>query len=152
MAQGSGRAGLGPINFVLGWIRVRPNSRAMGRPTDLGSDGKLLCRIADIDLKRADHIEQTANKLLEWRPEIEGVVEDLSLEVGKLTKHWDHSVIERSMEALGVISARMSAAARPSAGAPADGPSGHRDNMTHRKDLDIILYSMRSLCSPQKVY
>jgi hypothetical protein len=41
-------------------------------------------------------VEKVAIELEDWKPEIEGKVDNIELEVGKLTKHWERSACERT--------------------------------------------------------
>jgi hypothetical protein len=83
--------------------------------------------------ERIAKVEKVAIDLEDWKPEIEGKVDDIKLEVGKFTKHWERSIRESAMSHPGVIPQLGSAAARPSAGDPADRPSGHGLNSSYRE-------------------
>lgn len=55
-------------------------------------DDKWERRFGDLSISqeaRVATVERVAASLEEWRPEIDGVVDDIRLEVGKLTKHWE---------------------------------------------------------------
>jgi hypothetical protein len=62
---------------------------------------------------RTQALENAVKVFDEWRPEVEGVVDDLKQEVGKLnklkvevgclSKHWDSTVVDTSISALGVF-------------------------------------------------
>jgi hypothetical protein len=45
---------------------------------------------------RVDALERVAASLYAWKTEIEGTVDDIRMEVGKLSKHWGRSVRDRS--------------------------------------------------------
>ncbi|XP_039796712.1 uncharacterized protein LOC120661815 isoform X1 [Panicum virgatum] len=84
--------------------------------------------------ERISKIESIAASLDEWRPSIDGLVDDLKLEVGKLTKHWGRSVREREVGHTGLLSQFELAPARLPAGDPASRPNGHHVADIHRAD------------------
>jgi hypothetical protein len=45
---------------------------------------------------RVDALERSATAFEDWRPEVEGTMDDIRTEVGKLSKHWGRSVRGRS--------------------------------------------------------
>jgi hypothetical protein len=101
------------------------------------NDAKWEKRFLDLENRgdeRVSKVEKVAIDLEDWKPEIEGKVDDMKLEVGKLTKHWERSVRESAMGHPGIIPQLGSASARPSAGDQVDRPSGHRVDSFHRAD------------------
>ena len=116
-------------------------------------------------------MEKAAQDFDEWRPGVDGIIDDLKIEVGKLstlklevskiTKYWERSMVDSATPAPGVfvtappspvatISDHKSAsphepkpvlggdflaALRPSAGFVAKRPDGHRDEFQNR---DVI--------------
>jgi uncharacterized protein YukE len=56
-------------------------------------------RFADLQIshdKRMCVLERAASSFDDWSASMEGTVDDIKLEVGKLSKHWERSVRERS--------------------------------------------------------
>ncbi|KAJ1288251.1 hypothetical protein BS78_02G076300 [Paspalum vaginatum] len=79
--------------------------------------------------KRLSRIETAASTFDDWRHEIEGTVDDMRLNVGKLSKFCERSAVEKPIDMTGVLTPNSSsaAAARPSAaGTTAARPNGHR--------------------------
>lgn len=74
-------------------------------------------------------LESAAASFDDWRPGIEGTVDSVRLEVGKLSKHWERSVMHRGAPILGTS---FTAAGRPSATGEADKPRGHRVDSASR--------------------
>lgn len=78
--------------------------------------------------------EQAAPLLDDWKPKIESSMEDLRIEVGALRKLVNRVVLDMpSPPASGILLKPMLAAESPSTGNPADGPCGHRHDLTHRE-------------------
>jgi len=84
--------------------------------------------------ERISKIESVATALEDWRPSIDGAVDDHKLEVGKLTKHWDRSVREREVGHPGLLPQSELASARLPAGDHASRPNGHHDVNNYRAD------------------
>jgi hypothetical protein len=61
-------------------------------------------------------------------------MDDLRLEVGKVTKHCECVVFDKSTAMLGVLAPTSSAADRPSVASTTISPHGHRVDMNHRED------------------
>lgn len=72
---------------------------------------------------RVATLEHAAATFDDWRPDIEGTLDTVRLEVGKLSKHWERSVLDRSQP---ILETAPSAAGLPSAAGNADRPHGHR--------------------------
>ncbi|CAL4889713.1 unnamed protein product [Urochloa decumbens] len=93
-------------------------------------------RFGDLEKKkdeRLSKIETVASTLEDWRPEIEATVEDIRLEVTKLTKHWDRAVLNGASGSSGLMAQPESAAVRSPAGTVPDWPSGHRVEQAPRE-------------------
>lgn len=85
-------------------------------------------------------LELTSVVIEAWRPEVDGTMKDLRLEVSKLNIHWDRAVKENSVLALGPVTLSLElAAARSPAGYPANGPMGHNVESSH---LDNVFGSV----------
>ncbi|CAN6328732.1 unnamed protein product [Urochloa humidicola] len=98
-------------------------------------------RFADMVISqdaRVTALERASTAYDEWRPDIEGTVDDMRLEVGKLNKHWERTVLDHnklpllqnSMQPISPVLPQpsptsASAAGRPSAAGDADRPIGH---------------------------
>lgn len=80
---------------------------------------------------RVKALEQAAGSFDDWRPGIEGTVDDIKLEVGKLNKLWSRSLLDRDAP---VLPTAPSATERTSARGEADKPSGHRVDSCHWAD------------------
>ncbi|WVZ81602.1 hypothetical protein U9M48_028957, partial [Paspalum notatum var. saurae] len=103
-------------------------------------DGIIDQRLSDLDSKwahrfetfstdtegRVSNIEAAAANFEEWRHEVEASVDDMHLEVKKLSKHWDRAVMDQPASGPGIMGASPSAAARPPSGSTVDLASGHR--------------------------
>lgn len=79
-----------------------------------------------------DALEQAAMSFDSWKPQIEASINDIRVEVGQLSKHWERSVFEHGPKETALLEKPGSASARPSARDHADGPGGHREDSTHR--------------------
>jgi hypothetical protein len=82
-------------------------------------------------------LETASNVFEDWRQGLEGVVDDLKLEVGKVWRYWERAVVDKPTSVAGILAPSPSvaifapsptAAGRPSAGSPATSPHGHRVN------------------------
>lgn len=80
---------------------------------------------------QVDALERAAASLEDWRPEMQGMVDDIRLEVRKLSKHWERMVLNRLPP---LLETTPSAAKRPSATSEANRPNGHRDDKFHQED------------------
>ena len=75
---------------------------------------------------RLDRLEDAAQVFDEWRPRIEATVDDVMLELGKVTRFWDRSFCERAVPEPPIFPTPQSAMERLPAPTGADGPNGHR--------------------------
>lgn len=85
--------------------------------------------------ERVTPLESAAKAFDEWRPRIEVAVDNVKLEIGKLARHWERSMRDRSTAEPGLFPNPKSATERPPAPDPhADGPIGHRVDRHNRDD------------------
>jgi hypothetical protein len=120
-------------------------------------------KIADLQVShdaRLGVLERAAASFEDWMPGIEGSIDDIRLEVGKLSKHWERTLRDRSPPLLPQGSAPMvsgastattlpcqdftvplsqgvhlpSASERPPASDNVDRLSGNRFDKSHRED------------------
>jgi len=77
-------------------------------------------------------LEKVTASLDEWRPSIEGIVDDMKLdisksklEVSKISRNWERAILEQPATTPGVFAAVPSAVERPFVNAPANPPNGH---------------------------
>lgn len=84
--------------------------------------------------QRVRSLEKASSVFDEWRTSMEGTVDDLRLEVGKIAKHWERAVVDKSTTMIGVLAPAPHAAERPSAGSTATSPHGHRVDVHHQED------------------
>ncbi|WVZ83697.1 hypothetical protein U9M48_030818 [Paspalum notatum var. saurae] len=91
---------------------------------------------------RVGALEHAAAVFDEWRPGMEGLVDDIKLEVGRLSKHWERAVMEKPLDIKGVLASSPTAAERPPAGSTAERPHGHRVESSHRVDGYGGVYTM----------
>ncbi|WVZ81560.1 hypothetical protein U9M48_028917 [Paspalum notatum var. saurae] len=86
--------------------------------------------------KRVSRIESVAASLEDWRPEVEGMVDDVRLHVIKLSKLCERAAVEHPINMTGVLAPAPSpaVAAHPPAGNTATRPNGHCDDSSHRDD------------------
>jgi len=83
---------------------------------------------------RVSQIERAVDALEQWRPEIEGSVDDLHLEVKKLNKYYEHATIDYPVEAPLLPTTPLLPAGRTSASASTHWPNGHRISTNARED------------------
>lgn len=83
---------------------------------------------------RLTTVEKVAGALEEWRPEIDGTLDDIKLEMKKLNKHFERSTLENTVIASGIIATAPLAAGVPPAGSTADRPHGQHQDFNHRED------------------
>ena len=83
---------------------------------------------------RVSRIERAADALEQWRPEIEGSVDDLRLEMKKLNKYYERTTLENQVEAPLLSTTPLLPAGRTSAPAPTNWPNGHRVDTNPRED------------------
>jgi hypothetical protein len=101
---------------------------------------------------RVEALERVSASLDAWKPEIEGTVDDIRMEVGKLSKHWGRSVRDRSPPLLPTVPSALptppannnkfhsldlkssSVSGRPSAADETDRPYGHSVANHHQED------------------
>ncbi|CAN6322178.1 unnamed protein product [Urochloa humidicola] len=91
-------------------------------------------RFADLYISqdaRVSVLERAATSFDEWRPDIEGSLEDIRLEVHKISKNWERAVMDPCRPPVLPL---PSAAERPPATSGADRPSGHRVDNFSRED------------------
>jgi hypothetical protein len=115
------------------------------------SDDKWERQFADLVIAqdaRAGALERAATSLEDWRPSMEGTLDDVYLEVGKLSKHWERALRERSpllfptapqlsgdsQLLLHEHFISSSASERPPAADFADRPHGHCYDNYYRED------------------
>ena len=110
-------------------------------------DARLARQIADLEKSQAsrmESLERATASIEEWRPSIDGAVDDIrlqvsktKLEVSKISRHWERAVLEQPATSPGVFAAAPdavpSAVERPHHGAPATSPNGHRVDNHHRE-------------------
>ncbi|WVZ88489.1 hypothetical protein U9M48_035006 [Paspalum notatum var. saurae] len=92
--------------------------------------------------ERVGALEHAAAVFDEWRPGMEGMVDDIKLEVNKLSKHWERAVLDKPLDSKGVLAPSPTAAERPPAGSTAERPYGHRVESAHRDDGYGGVYTM----------
>jgi hypothetical protein len=79
------------------------------------------CKIADLQVShdaRLEALERAATSFEDWMPGIEGSVDDIRLEVGKLSKHWERTLRARSPPLLPQGPAPMTSGASTAATLP----------------------------------
>ena len=74
---------------------------------------------------RVTALEVAATDLGTWRPEVEALVDDLTLEVKRISTNWDQQLADSSSRQLEFQPSPSSASAQPAAGSHADGPIRH---------------------------
>lgn len=101
-------------------------------------DALLEQRIADSEQRsgaRLDKLESAVQVLDEMRLRLEASVNDVKIELKKLTRHWERSVRDLSTSDPGIIPTPKTVTERPPALEQiAVGPSGHRVDNLHRDD------------------
>ena len=83
--------------------------------------------------QRITAIERASRVFDDWRTSMEGVVDDLRLEVGKISKHWERALVDKPLPMLGVLAPTPMAVARPSTGHTANLPYGHRADLMNQE-------------------
>jgi hypothetical protein len=79
-------------------------------------------------------LEHTTGALEDWRMNMEGMVDDLRLEVGKIAKHWERAVTDKSTTMAGVLAPSPAAVERVPVGVPVASAHGHRIESWPRED------------------
>lgn len=97
-------------------------------------DDRLERKLADLQIShdvRVGALERVAESFDSWRPEIEGTIDDIRLEVGKLNLHWERAVSDRPPPLLSMV---PTVAEQSSAFDDNTKPSGHRVDNHHWVD------------------
>lgn len=92
----------------------------------LEGDDRWERRFADLSIShdaRVASLESAAASFDAWRPSIEGSVDSIRLEMRKLSKHWERSVLDRATP---ILETAPSVARRSSAAGGTELPQGHR--------------------------
>jgi hypothetical protein len=71
-------------------------------------------------------LEQNVSLIADWRSSMEAVVDDLRLEVGKVSKNWERAVVDKSTSMVGVLAPSPPAIEPLAAWLPTELPHGHR--------------------------
>jgi hypothetical protein len=82
--------------------------------------------------ERLDVLEQANDELVSRKPSVDAAMDSIKLELKRLTKEWDRSMLESVVVNPGLLAKPESVSARPSAGIHTDGPLGHRDDLHYR--------------------
>ena len=93
-----------------------------------------LIRIHEINDERDDRVaavETAVEELVSWRPEVDGLIDDLRLEVKNLRSSGGRAAVELPTSV--TLRQPELVAARSSAGTPTNWPSGHRVESTTRE-------------------
>lgn len=89
------------------------------------SEDKWERKFADLAIAQETRVavlERAAASFDDWRPGVEGTLDSVRLEVGKLSKHWERSVLDRGAP---ILETTSSAAGRSPSAGEADRPRGH---------------------------
>jgi hypothetical protein len=99
---------------------------------------------------RVGALEQATDVLEDWRMNMEGVMDDLRLEVGKISKNWERAVVDNSSAMAGILAPSPPAAEQQPTGVPANRPHGHRIESSHREDgfgsVTTLLHPRSRVC------
>jgi hypothetical protein len=94
--------------------------------SDHRSGGALGCILLEFHQEiRVTALEKASGVFDDWRMSMEGAMDDLRLEVGKISKHWERAVVDKSTSMAGVLSHVPTANERPLVGSSANSPHGH---------------------------
>ena len=93
-----------------------------------------------------EQLERVTSTLDEWRPSIQGTVDDIKLEVSKtkleiskISRNWERAILDQPATSPSVFAAAPANIERPSAGAPATSPNGHRvDNSNRESGFGVV--------------
>ena len=98
-------------------------------------DARLSRQIRDLEQAQEGRmvvLEKVTASLDEWRPSIEGVVDDMKLdisksklEVSKISRNWERAILDQPATTSGIFAAVPLAVERPFIGPPANPPNGH---------------------------
>lgn len=69
---------------------------------------------------RINALEKTAGLFEDWRQNLEGIVDDLRLEVGRVSKHWERALMDKPSSMPSVLVPAPSAGECPPAGSTED--------------------------------
>lgn len=92
-------------------------------------DNKWEKKFLEVEGQRDDRVaalESAAAAFDGWKPQIESAVESVRMEVGKLTKHWERSVKEKSVADPGLIPQPSATSGRFASVDDNNSPDGHR--------------------------
>ena len=102
------------------------------------------CQIGDLEMAQAarmEKLEHVTTSLDEWRPLIEGIVDDIKLdvsksklEVSKISCNWGCAILDQPATLLGVFTAAPTTVECPPLGAPAPMLNGHDVNNFHQEN------------------
>jgi hypothetical protein len=84
--------------------------------------------------RRVQALEQNTSLIADWRSSMEGVVDDLRLEVGKVSKNWERAVVDKSTSMAGVLAPSPPVVERPAARFTAEPPHGHHIELFTEED------------------
>nr|AQA29564.1 integrase core domain protein [Zea mays] len=93
-------------------------------------DSKWEKQFGDLVHNKEDHVaklEQSQADLVSWRPAVDAAVDDIKLDLWRLNKQMDLSIIESAAMDSGLLPHPEPGAPRTLAGFYTDGPIGHRD-------------------------
>lgn len=90
-------------------------------------------------------LEKTTGLLEDWRQNLEGIIDDLRLEVGRVSKHWERVLMDKPSSMPGILALAPSAGERPPAGSTAASPCGHCFESGNR---EMKFGSVTTLLSP----
>jgi hypothetical protein len=106
-------------------------------------DMRLSRQIRDLEQAqegRLAALEKVAASLDEWRPSIEGIVDDLKsdvskskLEVSKISRNWERAILDQPAPTPGVFASAPPTPERPFIGAPSNTPNGPCVDNHHRE-------------------
>jgi hypothetical protein len=65
-------------------------------------------------------LEKAVADFKEWRPKVDGIIDDLKLIVKKLNLHYERAAFDQSTSAPGILLPAPPAPTHPTAGHPAD--------------------------------
>jgi hypothetical protein len=78
--------------------------------------------------ERVEALESATADFKQWRPKVDADMEDVTLEIRKLSKQWERAVLKHSSTEPGLPSKPEFSMPHPGGGKHFDGPYRHRDD------------------------
>lgn len=111
------------------------------------SPGRQIQDLEQAHGERVKALERAAASVDEWRPSIEGTVDDIRLEVKKISRNWERAILDRTADPSGVLAPSPTTVQRPPADHQAVRPMvGHRvEHQNQESGFGVVSTLIHSL-------